>query len=59
MVAQKHDNFKIIWVTDFYDKPLAGLCRVNGELRRFSAEYEEQGYNLLNDILSQYKLILQ
>ena len=34
----------MIWVTNFWDKPLAGLCRVNGELRRFSAEYDEQGY---------------
>ena len=44
LAAHDCNNFKIIWVTNFWDKPLAGLCRVNGELRRFSAEYDEQGY---------------
>lgn len=44
MVVQKHSDFKMIWVTSFYDKPLAGICRVDGELRRFSAEHDEQGY---------------
>ena len=44
MVAHDREDFKMIWVTNFWDKPLAGLCRVNGELRRFSAEYDEQGY---------------
>jgi len=32
----------IVWVSDFYDHPLAGICRWEGELCRFEWDYDDE-----------------
>lgn len=38
----KDDEINIVWVTNFWDIPLAGLCRYKGRLCKFNCV--EQGY---------------
>lgn len=33
----KDVNF--VWVADYYDMPLSGICRLHGKLHRFSGDY--------------------
>lgn len=39
-------DLHLVWVRDFYDMPLSGLCRYNGALCEFAGDYETKAYEI-------------
>lgn len=37
-----YSDLNIVWVSNYYDGPLEGLCRQNGELMRFEIEEPDE-----------------
>lgn len=40
------EHLRIVWVANYYDGPLSGLCRVNGKLQRFERGLEGHRYRV-------------
>jgi hypothetical protein len=54
MVKQE---LEIIYVTDYYDIPLSGLCRYNNRIERFEYNEENQEYHIIH--LTRYQRIVE
>lgn len=44
--AFRAERVQLVWVCSYYDGPLAGICRVNGELMRFERGYRAVKYRV-------------
>lgn len=39
-----YNDLNIVWVSNFYDYPLEGICRPNGELMKFTVDDDDYMY---------------